>query len=162
MGVTADGFHYPELSDAPDGPAALFQLASDIDALFPVGVGAWTAFTPTITQSTAVSFNATTARCRYYKVNRWVHARYYLPVTSAGVTANVIALSLPVTAAGSEDVGGDISVFDASANNNHIGYVQSNGAGGLAGVEIAGLIGATFALANGDVIRANIDYESAA
>lgn len=165
MGVTADGFHFPELTDAPDGPAALLALASDMDALFPVGVGAWNPWTPTVTQATSVSINTTTSLCAYWKVARFVIARLVINITSAGTSGQAITVSTPLTAANGEAARGIWNINDASATTNHIGLVQSSGTAAIAGIEngAAGVMGVApaFALANGDVIRGIFVMESA-
>jgi hypothetical protein len=156
------GIPFPELTDAPNGPTQVLALANWLDAFLVQGSAAWTSWTPTVTQGVGVT--VTNTRSRYLQWGKLVIARAYLAVTSSGTSANVITVSLPTTAVGSEDVSGTVHIFDTSATTNHVGIASSNGTNGAVGIENAGgLIGVTpaFAIASGDTIRVQIHYEAA-
>ena len=56
--------------------------------------GAWTAWTPAITQGVAVT--STTTMAGYVRNGRIIHANFKLAATSNGTAGSVIAMSLPV------------------------------------------------------------------
>ena len=58
-------------------------------------LGAWTSWTPAVTQSTSVSLTATGSR--YCKFGRLVIAQAAIAVTGSGTASNAIIISLPVT-----------------------------------------------------------------
>lgn len=68
--------------------------------------GAWTAWTPVISQPGAITWNAGTSRARYIQVGKTVHAHCALAITGAGTAGQEITLSLPVTAAAADAGGG--------------------------------------------------------
>lgn len=138
--------------------------------------GALTAWAPTLTQSGTVTKTTVGA---YSRVGRWVIAYCTLSVTGAGSASNQISVSLPVTAATSNALAGTGYVIDASANAGAGGMYT--GIASLAGTTLAVLyatsnsgqtaanllIGSgsstmTAALASGDAVVFQIQYEAAA
>lgn len=73
------------------------ELRDALNALLPLNVVAGTNFTPTLTQSGAVT--KTVTRAKYFRFGNWVIALYHLTVTGTGTANNAITVSLPVTAA---------------------------------------------------------------
>lgn len=73
------------------------NVAANFAAAFPAEVGAWTDYTPTLTQSSAVT--KTVTRARYQRIGRLVFVEVLLDVTGTGSANNAVTLSLPVTAA---------------------------------------------------------------
>ena len=61
--------------------------------------GAWTSWTPTVTQSGSVT--VTNTRSRYARWGRKIEVTISLSVTGSGTSSNQITVSLPVTAAAS-------------------------------------------------------------
>lgn len=120
---------------------------------------AWTTWTPTLTQSAAVT--KTVGYASYYKIGRMLTFSWYLTATAAGTASNAIRVSIPVyTAAYANDnIVGSGYVYDASANVVYGGPVTMFsttevafyvGSGAVA--NRLGIAGMTAALANGDVI----------
>lgn len=130
--------------------------------------GAWTSWTPTVTQSGSVT--VTNTRSRYARYGRTIHWSIELNVTGSGSAANIISITLPVTAASATSTAGSGVLVDLSAALK-FGFIaefqsttafvmqctDSSAAGRL------GETGAPFAggLASGDVIRASGTYEAA-
>jgi len=144
------------------------QIRDNENAIVPNGPDAWVAWTPTVTQSGAVT--VTNTRSRYMKVGRLVVVMADLSVTGAGTATNGIIIGgLPFAAAYSSfQVVGTCNVFDTSAASDYSGIVRFNGtnntvafrstanpAGGL------GASGFTAALAAGDALTFTAAYESA-
>ena len=127
---------------------------------------AWTASTPTVTQSGTVA--ATVTQSRYVRLGRTITWSFRLDVTGAGTATNAVSVSLPVAArAANAFAAGAGYIYDASAPNMYAGTLI------LASTTTAQLLingGASFnafgvtpgiALASGDVIGGTITYEAA-
>ena len=128
--------------------------------------GAWTSWTPTITQSVNVTF--TNTRSRFARYGRTIVATVNLAVTGTGTAGNIVTISLPVTAAASATIGGSGVLIDSSASLNYGGLVELSSTTAFAfipsatnGVNYLGVTGFTAALASGDIIRAIVTYEAA-
>lgn len=143
------------------------QLRDNLLAAFPLGVDAWTAYTPTLTQLGAVTKTVTYAK--YQRVGRIIIAQVQLAITGAGTAANAVSLSLPVTAAaaGSMIVGVG-QIYDASVNAGFKGlaYLNTTTTCLLAptNTTTAGALGGdtfTAALASGDSYSVSLTYEAA-
>ena len=145
--------------------AALTQ--SDINLYLMGEGGAWTSWTPTVSQGVAVT--VTNTRSRYARYGRRIEFSTKLTVTSAGTAGSAIAVSIPVTAAASEMVIGTGFIYDGSANLPGIAYLSTTAAvvllptwdnisTGFVGT-VAG--GGSFALANTDTITIFGSYEAA-
>jgi len=142
------------------------HLRDNLNAAFPVGVDAWTSYTPTLTQSVTVTKTVTYAK--YMKIGRMVTVRVDLAVTSAGTANNAIKIGLPVTAAtsGNHVVIGNAWVFDASVPLLSVGVARGLTTtetdllmNGTVGVPIG--VNPNFALASGDEVAMCVTYESA-
>lgn len=126
----------------------------------------WTTYTPTLTQSGAVTKTVTYAR--YLRVGRMITVEVLLVATGAGTGANRITVSLPVTAAqGGDMVAGSGYVFDASAATVYAGpatLFSTTSAAIYLGSGVANHLGAagmTAALANTDNVSVSLTYEAA-
>lgn len=130
-------------------------------------VGAWTSYTPVVTQSVAVS--KTVSYARYIKYGRLVVVQCYLVITSSGTTNNPLTISLPVTAAQASVPGGGFYWYDASAGLNYgtigIPYTTTTVTGLLSGAAVVAgqtnAIGWPNQVASGDSILMSMTYESA-
>lgn len=121
-------FQTPKTWASGDKPTSA-ELNQDIRdntlAAFPLGVDAWTNFTPTLTQSATVS--KTIAYAKYQRVGRWIVANVRLVCTSSGTASNGITVGLPVPAVhvALQPVGIGW-VVDISANRNYSGIALLN------------------------------------
>lgn len=129
--------------------------------------GAWTTWTPTLTQSGTVT--CTVTRAVYARAGRLIHFTVSLAVTGTGTGAANVTISCPVTAAASAYVvGGAGRIFDSSASFSYQGtpYMLSTTTIGLlassgTGVNLLGNSTFTAALASGDIVDISGFYESA-
>lgn len=149
------------------------ELNAEIAAGFPVGLGAWPSYVPTLTQGGAVT--KTVQSARYFKVGRWVHVEVYLVATGAGTANNRVLVGLPVTpsaASLASGGAGHVWLYDQTAGQQYTGmsFIASATTmaffhGGTGTVSLAygqtGAAGFAVALANADQIIATLDYESA-
>lgn len=137
------------------------HVRDNLNAAFPLGVDAWTSYTPTLTQSTTLTKTVTYAR--YQRIGRTIHMAVDLAITSAGVSGNNIVLGLPLTASVVTGVVGVFRYFDAgntiytgtalgASTTTVVFYVSSNG--NAMGVN------PTFAAASGDSLQCQITYEA--
>lgn len=140
-----------------DANVTLAKLASE----------AWTTYVPTLTQSGAVT--KTVTRASYVRIGRTIIATGVLSVTGTGTSANVITVSLPVTAASAGDVVGSGGVYDFDGNVAYNGIatlrttttVQFQLGNGAVNNYIGGTGGGfTAALASGDAVYWSITYEA--
>lgn len=130
--------------------------------------GAWTAYTPTLTQSATVTKTVTYAR--YIKIGRLVVAQGHLAVTGAGTAAQPILIGLPVASV-TLPVGQEMGtghVWDSSAGQEykaHAGwgstttfylYPSTGTAATALGQNVM-----TAALASPDNVNFSVTYESA-
>lgn len=148
--------------------AALNTEQSDLDTIqgyFPLGAGVWTAYTPTLTQGGAVTKTVTSAR--YMRTGRWITAQVALAVTGPGTAANAVLVGLPVQAFAAVCYGtgwildASAGAFFAGSSYPSSGLVSGLLIGNAAGVgNVAGIAGFTAALAAGDTIQFNFNYES--
>jgi len=142
---------------------------SDINLYLGGEGGAWTTWTPAITQSGAVT--ATVTHAVYGRWGRLIIASYRLSVTGSGTGSNAITVSLPVNAARSSGIIGTGVIFDNSAALSYTGNtalltVSTHGFEGQGGGVSPNSLGATgsyftAALASSDIIAASIMYEAA-
>lgn len=141
------------------------DVVDNENAAFPTGVAAWTSWTPTLTQSGAVTKTATYAK--YQRVGRFIVAQIDLACTGAGTAANRVIVGTPVTAAASGFVVGSGYIYDTSANLFYIGVavmlstttLALMGTGAVA--DYLGAAGFTAALAAGDLVRLSVTFEAA-
>lgn len=142
------------------------QVKDNFDAAFPVAVGAWTNWTPTLTQSGSVAF--TNSRAKYMKVGRMVTLMAQLTVTGTGTGGNnVVIAGLPFAAAYSSfQTIGTMTLFDQSLGDDHTGLLRfissSTNLVGLS-TRASGTLGSvsfTAALAANDSIYIQGTYEA--
>lgn len=132
------------------------QLAESMRTLLYKGMKTWT---PTVTQSGAVTLTATYAK--YSCIGSLVYLNAYIAITSAGTTNNIIYVGgLPITPV-RDGVYGSFIVIDtgtgryvgsASANTSNQVYFTVHNVGSSVGVA------PNFALANGDIIQFTVIY----
>lgn len=130
-------------------------------------LGAWTAYTPTLTQLGAVTKTVTYAK--YVRMGRSIYFAVDLSVTGTGTAANDVSVGLPVTAAATAFLLGVGQIYDTSAGllyNGNSDIVTTTTAkiwaGGASGgpAHFGGSV-FTAALAVGDLIRLSGLYEAA-
>jgi hypothetical protein len=125
--------------------------------------GPWTSYTPTLTQSVAVTKTVTYAK--YVQTGNFVWVQVRLTATGAGIGNNAITVSLPVAASETAGVSGAAFVLDANVNNyvgtarglttTTVSFFQNQGGGTAIGQS------PNFALANTDVVQFSAFYEAA-
>ena len=138
--------------------------ASDLNTYLMHEGGAWTSFSPTVTQSVGVTF--TNNYSKYARSGRMITWSFSLTMTSAGTAANNVVVSVPVAATSTTALAGSGSVYDASVTTNY--------SGALAGLSVTTVIfvgdwsgsggwgfSPNLALAIGDVLYGSITYEAA-
>ena len=142
---------------------------SDINTYLMGEGGAWTSWTPTVTQSGSVT--VTNTRSRYARYGRTIHFSLSLSVTGSGTSTNAVLVSTPVTAAASTLVIGTGWINDTSASTYYggVAYLASTttiallpSATNANGVAL-GQTGAGFSagLASGDLINISGTFEAA-
>lgn len=130
-----------------------------------VQMGAWTSYTPTLTQSATVTKTVTYAK--WTRFGRTIVAAVSLSVTGAGTAANNILIGLPVTAAVASGPCGSGYVNDSSAVTNYSGTVllASTTTVGIVAHLGSGFVGGsgamTAALATADTVTVFATYEAA-
>jgi hypothetical protein len=169
----------PAQVDAADaGTAGVSSSASRADHEHPVAItaaqlvpaawlAAWTSYTPTLTQSGAVTKTVTYAK--YIQMGKTVIANVILTCTGAGSAANSVIVGLPVTAAQSaSQLIGTAELFDADAALAYRAMVMIASTTTVflrpANSTVSNVLGNTSftaALASGDVITLTIMYEAA-
>ena len=88
----------PALSPVVDGDyVAVLATGADRLILGRVGGGAWTSWTPVVTQG--VNVTVTNTRSRLTRDGGIIHVSGFVTVTGAGTAGNTITVSLPVAAA---------------------------------------------------------------
>lgn len=143
--------------------AGALAKASDWTTVFPLDTDAWTAYTPTLTQSVTVT--KTVEYARYTKVGRLTIVQLSLAVTGAGTAANAVVVGMPFDTVNFRCVGTG-GIFDSSAGLWYTGMANRSGAAtfNIQGSGVGSAFGsATFtaALASGDVVTADLTFEAA-
>jgi len=127
-------------------------------------LGTWNTYTPTLTQSNAVTKTVTYAR--YCQIGKTIIANVSLAVTGSGTASNNVNISLPVTAVSvTNGTIGSGFIGDNSAAINYTGsaYLLSTTTAALVddgGAGLLGVTGFTAALANNDVVSFHLCYEA--
>jgi len=137
-----------------------------------VTLGAWTAYTPTLTQSATVT--KTVSYAKYIKVGRMVTVSGVLAVTGSGTASNQVLIGLPVTAVSAVGplgipIVGSGYIHDTSATAYYGGLATLTSTTTMALIPTAsttpvnylGVTGFTAALAAGDTVAYSATYETA-
>ena len=140
---------------------------SDINTYLMGEGGAWTSWTPAVTQSGSVT--VTNTRSRYARYGRTIVATFNLSVTGSGTGSNAITVSLPVTAAASGVPCGEATLSDASSGNIYAARAVLSSTSVIqlwttstdATAVILGSSIFTAGLASSDGIQGTITYEAA-
>lgn len=133
--------------------------------------GAYTSWTPTVTQSGSVTVTVNFAK--YIKIGKFVSGYANLTVTGTGTALNNIVISIPLTAANASSfaTAGLSTVFDSSANTVYPGLLSLPttttfqlpvaNATALNGLQNLGYAQFSAALASSDQIGFSFQYEAA-
>lgn len=147
-------------------PAGHILTSNDFDTLFPTGVGAWTNYTPVITQSNTPTISVEFAQ--YMKIGRLVHVQLSVSLTGAGTASNAVLCTFPAAAGTPVSFRrmGGAGLFDASASTWYEGMalynssttfkIQAHNTTAAAPIGVGG--GFTAALASGDLFVAELMY----
>jgi hypothetical protein len=155
-----------QLIAVTDTNAVRVYTGSAFSALVVPAYGALTSYTPTLTQSGAVTCTVTAAT--YIRVGRTIIGTVKLDVTGTGTAANTVTVSLPVTARTiSSEAIGSFAIRDSSASlwyaGTAVGFSTTSVAGVVNGVaNPLGSSSFTAALASGDIVTVQFQYEAAA
>lgn len=130
-------------------------------------LGAWTSYTPTLTQSATVT--KTVNYAKYVQVGKTVMGGVRLTVTGSGTAANSVVVGLPVTAATSLNISVGVGeLFDSSATLLYKAVLILASTTTLflraTSNTVAGVLGSdafTAGLASNDVINCSFVYEAA-
>lgn len=146
--------------------ASAFTTAADDQGDY-VPMNAWETYTPTLTQSGAVTKTVTYAR--FVRIGRTIIVTVRLAVTGTGSASNAVVVGLPVTAAAAVTrAAGCGSIFDTSAGLVYNGnaditttttvqfWPTSADSGSALGAAVF-----TAALAAGDEVAMHVTYEAA-
>jgi len=128
--------------------------------------GAWTSYTPTLTQSAAVTKTVTYAK--YEKIGRMVSVTVSLSVTGTGTANNAITVTLPFTAASAVYVGSGYMLDSGvlfypmivwPGSTTAVSFLDATQGTGAVSM---GQTGAVFsaALAAGDLVAFSLTYEA--
>jgi len=125
---------------------------------------AWEAYTPTLTQSAAVTKTVTYAK--YCQINKLIVCNVRLDVTGTGTASAAIVIGLPITAAQSSSLRiGASTFFDSSTSITYNAAPQlvSNTTVSLLADGVPNFIGVlpNVALGAGDQLTLSIHYEAA-
>lgn len=139
------------------------DVVDNENAAFPLGVGAWTSYTPTLTQNATLT--KTVNYAKYQRIGRTIFVQVKLSITSAGTAGNTIKVGLPVTAADSDALIGSFTYLDSGTQF----YAGSTTGTTTTAVELmvngatASSLGVTPAVtaASGDIVRLALTYEAA-
>ena len=173
--VAIDGLPAINVTSSPDGTALkagqiilnrFYQLIlSNGGALLANPDTSWQSWTPVLTQGGAVTSTIQEATYKISNSNE-VTAVFKITATSAGVVANVVNVSLPITAAWSADYTsiGSAQIIDASATAGYVSVavLATTGLIRFASYYSTGAnywgVNPSIALANGDIISATVTY----
>ena len=138
---------------------------SDINEYLMGEGGAWTSWTPTVTQSGSVT--VTNTRSRYARYGRTIHFSMELAVTGSGTGSNAVVFSLPATAAASSGIIGTGYIDDDSATARYAGRAALASSTTFVlqptSTDVRGSLGSTTftaGLESGDTIKISGTYEA--
>jgi hypothetical protein len=142
------------------------HVRDNLNAAFPLGVDAWTAWTPTLIQSGAVS--KTVTRAAYNRIGRIIVGNVVLTCSGSGTAGNIVTVSRPVAASAAGPAVGSGFIFDTSATLNYAGVAVLPTTTTLALLptqtpepNYLGFAAFNAALATGDVVSVSFLYEAA-
>jgi hypothetical protein len=127
--------------------------------------GAWTSFTPTLTQPGAIT--KTNTYSRWTRFGRTILASFSLAVTAAGTAGSPVQVGLPFSCAVGGQTAGSGWIYDASTTTRYAGSWEASGTTVVAlvtdvtGGNVWGAV-PSLALASGDVMEGILLFEAAA
>jgi hypothetical protein len=117
--------------------------ATDIATILGINIGAWTAFTPTVT---GISVGNGTLDCAYVQIGKMVTVRYKLTVgstTTFPTAGTTNSFSLPFTAVAGMQAGFPSYYRDASLPGNFHGFITMGGSATSVAFALLNRAGAT-------------------
>lgn len=146
------------------------QLRDNLNAAFPLGVDAWTSWTPTLVNLT---LGNGTVSAKYHRIGRRICWRFKFTLGSTSAVGTLPSFTLPVPAHADylttdSFLGGATLIDTGVAGYGGLVVCSSGGApiflrvGGSGAANVAVTATAPFTWGTGDVLSANGTYESAA
>lgn len=153
-----------ELGTLPKGTATSVKARLDL-----FESGAWTSYTPTVSQGASTDIAKTVHYAKYARWGRLVMCNVSVSVTASGSAGSAVNVTLPVSAAyvSAGLSAGSVYLYDASITTKYICTAIPSSTTTVAfyasGVSAAGGWGAdpNVALANTDFITFSLAYEAA-
>jgi hypothetical protein len=131
-----------------------------------VPLGAWTSYTPTLTQSGSVT--NTVSYAKYVRLGRTIIANVFLTVTGTGTGGAAVIVSVPVAASISGYTAGTGKIYDSSATVAYNGTAELVSTTTVrfwpASADSTNVLGVTVftaALASSDQVHMHVIYEAA-
>lgn len=173
------GFPFPENTDPPDGPQQFEDLALGVEtelvridgdvstlqaadaAAFPVGTGAWTAFTPSF-MNLDVGTTGSEVVARYFRVARLVTAMYNITLGTGGGSAGGISITPPVNGVTPPHLVGSAVVLRGGTRKQGSVHMSVDGDDFVLVDTLTGNSwgnSVPLAWASGDILRIQISYE---
>lgn len=130
--------------------------------------GAWTSWTPTVSQSSSVTVTVTYAK--YMRIGRLIIGTFQLAVTGSGTSSNAIGVSgLPATPAQASLIIGSGRIWDNSATTWYGADLYSHTSGATLAFHVSsaassdprlGVFSMTAGLASSDILTGTFQYEA--
>jgi 3',5'-cyclic AMP phosphodiesterase CpdA len=129
--------------------------------------GALLAHTPQLDQGASTNIAKTVTYSKYKRIGREVTWTFQVDITASGSAGSAMTLTLPVTAATSGLVVGNIEFYDTSTTTHNFGGAYLSSTTLLTGMNDSTALDSRFgvfpsvALASGDILRGIATYEAA-
>ena len=143
-----------------------YPTAADLNTYCAGEGGAWTSWTPTITQGASSNIAKTVTYAKYARYGRTIHFVFALSPTASGTSGSPVTITLPATAASASGVIGAGWLYDTSTTTRYAGAWTSTSTSVVALIHDAGGLSPwgtapSLAIASGDSVWGQIAYEAA-
>ena len=146
--------------------AGVVLTASDINTYLAGEGGAWTTYTPTLSQGASSNIAKTVNYSKYARYGRMITWTFDVSPTAGGTAGSNVTLTLPVTASSSAGLSGSGRILDTSTSTTYVTEVTPAGTTTVVFYHATGGVNGwgtapNLAIASGDNIRGSITYEAA-